>query len=500
MKNIQSALVLLPNQLFKPELLPSVDIIFVVEEPLFFGTDGEFPLSLHKQKLVLHRASMRRYVEETLWPLDLKVEFVELHDLQNTAEILVRAQQAGAELVMMFDPTDHTIETRLKRALETVIQTPFELRILPNPNFMLRRGEVEEYFGEKSTHKFADFYQWQRERFNVLIDENYKPIGGKWSFDTAKPGRLPVDQKTPGFASFGNNKFVEEAKIWVNKNFANNPGSLENFFWPTSHAEANEWLDEFIKNRLDNFGVYEETLDGNAALLYHSGISAPLNIGLLNPDEVVEKLISSSKKRQIPIESLEGFIRQVIGWREYIRGLYVNSSIPMRNSNGLQQERSLGIQWWNASTGLPPVDAVINKVITSAYAQSSERQTVIGNIMLLSEIQPSEMYKWFASLFIDSYDWVMVPNVYGMTQFNYLGGMVSEPYISDSEDILKISNFEKDIWCDVWDGLFWGFVEKHSTMLSKNPKTSGMVKSLHKLDPDRKRIIGYRAQDFLANL
>ena len=500
MKHIQSALLLYPNQLFAPEHLPEVDLIYVVEEPLFFGTDSQYPISLHKQKLVLHRASMRRYVEEVLWQNDLNVEYIELNDIEFTADVLVRAQQAGAEQVFVFDPTDHAIDARLKKALDDGVETPFELRVLPTPSFLLKHTEVRDYFAEKTHHKFADFYQWQRERFNILIDKNYKPVGGKWSYDVENRKPLPKGLAVPGFNGFGDNKYVEEAISWVGKHFGDNPGSLENFFWPTSHEEAQKWLDEFFVERFENFGAYEDAIDGPGTFLYHSGISTTLNIGLLTPKQVVDAALAYHEKTPLNLPSLEGFIRQVIGWREYVRGLYVTQHVPMRTSNGLNQNRMLSSQWWDGTTGIPPLDDVIAKVNSHAYAHHIERLMIVGNLMLLCEIKPEEVYKWFASLFIDAYDWVMVPNVYGMSQFSDLGSMVTKPYISGSNYILTMSHYDKDIWCDVWDGLYWGFVDRNKELLAKNPRTSMMVKQLSKISADRRRIIGYRAQDFLTSI
>lgn len=500
MKHIESALLLYPNQLFAVEYLPKVDIVYVIEDPLYFGTDEQYPIAFHKQKLVLHRASMRRYVEEQLWANEIDVEYIELVDVQNSGEVLSHAQKAGANLVYMFDPCDYELEKRLHTALATNVTSPFELRVLPTPNFMLRKGEVEEFFADKTQHLFAPFYQWQRERFNILIDKKYKPEGGKWSYDVENRKKLPADQQPPGFASFGDNDYVTEAIKWVESRFPGNPGSVDGFMWPTNHEEALLWLRDFLEHRLELFGPYEDAMDGEAMLLYHSGISAPLNIGLLTPTQVVEATLAHHQKSPISLASLEGFIRQIIGWREYIRGLYVTQGTKMRKSNGLQQTRTLSAAWWDGTTGLPPVDDVITKVQKHAYAHHIERLMIMGNSMLLCEIHPDEVYKWYMSLFIDAYDWVMVPNVYGMSQFSDLGSMVTKPYISGSNYILSMSHYQKDDWCDVWDGLFWGFVERHEEMLAKNPRTSMMVKNLHRLNKDRKRIISYRAQDFLNTI
>lgn len=498
MKHIESALLVYPHQLFAVEHLPKVDMVYVIEDPIFFGTDQEFPIAFHKQKLVLHRASMRRYVEEQLWANEVDVEYLELADMVVSGEVLSHAQKAGANLVYMFDPCDDLLEKRLQEALATNIASPFELRVLPSPGFLLRKGEVEEFFGHKDGHSFSSFYQWQRERFNILIDKKYKPVGGKWSFDSEGDKKLPEDVQIPGFVSFGDTDYVAEAIKWVEKRFPDNPGSLESFMWPTNHEEAAVWLKDFLAHRIEFFAPYNTTLDGEAMLLYHSGLSAPLNIGLLTPTQVVEATLAHHEKTPVAMASLENFIRQIIGWREYVRGVYVTLGLKLRTANVFGHTKGLGAAWWQGTTGLPPVDDVIGKVQNHAYAHQAERCMVMMNSMQLCGIRPDDMYKWFMSLCIDAYDWVVVPHVYGLSQFDDLGGMVPKPCIAASSHILAASHYKKDDWCDTWDGLFWGFVEQHQAILAKNPHTAAMVKSLKKLDPDRKRIIGYRAQDFLA--
>lgn len=497
MKHIQSALVLYPNQLFAADLLPDVDLIYVVEEPLFFGVDQQFPLSLHKQKLVLHRASMRRYVEEILWQNNLDVEYVELEDIELSTDILVRAQKAGAELVYVFDPTDTRLESRLKNALDEVVETPFELRILPTPSFLLKHAEVRDYFAENSQHSFADFYQWQRERFNILIDKKYKPVGGKWSYEVDKPQALPADRLAPGFESFGSNKYVQEAKKWVDKRFIGNPGDAESFFWPTSHAEAELWLDDFIKNRLEQFSLYEDAFDSQSVLMYHSGISALLNTGLLTPAKTIQTALNANQKAPINLTSLEHFIRRILGWREYLRGMYVAGLVQLPSADG---QRTLAVQWWDGTTEIPPLDDVIKKLQQHAYATNTERMMIVANLMLLCNISPSEMYKWFSSLCIDTYDWSILPALQGVNRLDDLSGLVEKPYICSSSYVLLLSHYKKDIWCDIWDGLFWGYIENHKDELAKNPHTKVLVGQLAHLNPDRKRIIGYRAADFLTSI
>jgi deoxyribodipyrimidine photolyase-related protein len=228
-----------------------------------------------------------------------------------------------------------------------------------------------------------------------------------------------------------------------------------------------------------------------------------LNIGLLQPQEIIDSLLDycATTKKVVPIESLEGFIRQVLGWREYVRGIYVTQGSTMRTKNVLGNHRKLTAAWYDGTTGIKPVDDVIHKVNDFGYAHHIERLMIVGNFMLLCDIDPDEVHKWFMSFFIDAYDWVMVPNIYGMSQYSDGGSMTTKPYMSASNYILAMSAYKKEPWCDVWDGLFWRFVDTHRIMLKKNPRLGAiMISRLDKMDPARKRIIGYRAQDFLDTM
>ena len=207
-------------------------------------------------------------------------------------------------------------------------------------------------------------------------------------------GAVPVVEEKTEFdvvlTSFGDNKYVRDAINWVNKNFTDNPGSLENFFWPTTHDEAKSWLSNFIEKRLENFGPYEDSADGQAVLQYHSGLSVPLNIGLINPQEIIDSVLASHGKKPIDLPSLEGFIRRIIGKREYVRALYITQQISMRTSPSLGQTRNLGSAWWTGETGIPPLDDVIKKIQANAYAHHTERLMIVGNLMMLCETKPTE--------------------------------------------------------------------------------------------------------------
>jgi len=492
----KSVLLLYPYQLFSVEHFPKdIDQVVIVEEPLLFGKDKQYPMYIHKQKLTFMRASMRRYVEEVLWPAGYEVDYIEFHKLDETGDIVNRLSHA--ERVEYFEFNDDLITRRVESAIAGLKHKP-DVQRLRNPNFYLSRGEVEDFFANKTKSVFTNFYLWQRERFNILINpDTYKPVGGKLSFDAENRKRLPKKHVVPSFQVYGNNKYVVEAKEYVEKHFGDHPGSLADFPWPTNHQEASHWLDEFLKTRLNEFGPYEDAIDGQAPWVYHSGLSPLLNSGLLQPQEVVDRALARHEKKAVPLASLEGFIRQVLGWREYIRGVYLKQHVQMRTSNTFGHNRRLTNDWYNGTTGIPPVDDVIKKTLERGYAHHIERLMVVGNIMLLCDFHPDDIYRWFMEMYIDAYDWVMVPNVYGMSQYSDGGSMTTKPYVSSSNYILKMSHYERGEWCDVWDGLYWRFIEKNQERFKKNPRMSMMAHQLGKLDPDRKRIISYRAEDFL---
>jgi len=494
-----TALILYPNQLYDVEFLPKAQRVYLVEEPLLFGTDKDRPVSFHKQRLVLLRASMRRYAEEVLWPNGYDVDYIECADDIVTDTAVVKAAFEGASEIFVFDPIDHLLWSRIDSASQA-LEVHVPLRKLENPNYYLKQKDVEAYFNSKEKHQFTDFYQYQRERFDVLIDKDYHPVGGKWSSDEEGGKKLASDVVLPGFQSYGDNDFVREAVTYVELKFPNNPGRTDTFMWPTNHAESKAWLKDFFVNRLTNFGAYQDAIDSKGVWLFHSALSPMLNIGLLQPQEVVEAVLDfcATTKKQVPIESLEGFIRQIIGWREYTRGVYEVQGAKMQTMNSMANHRQLTAAWYEGTTGIKPVDDVIRKVTDFGYAHQAERLMVVGNFMLLCDIHPSEVHKWFMSFFIDAFDWAVVPSVYGVSQLADGGLMTTKPHISASNRILTMSSYEKEPWCDIWDGLFWRFVDSHRIMLKKNPRLGGLLISRYdKMDPSRKRIIGYRAQDFL---
>jgi deoxyribodipyrimidine photolyase-related protein len=494
----KTALVLYPHQLYPIIDLPKVDRVYMVEDRLFFGADDQFPLRFHAQKLVLQRASMRRYVEEVLWPAEYDVEYLDFDPLRGSGDVFVMAEHDDVSTIKLFDPMDDELLRRVHSTIDK-LEKHVDLRVMPSPNFYLQYSELKDFFHREddSEKSFAAFYQWQRERFNILIGANYRPVGGKWMFDNEKQQRLAPDQVLPGLSTFGDNKFVEEAKKYVAQKFPQALGSAENFLWPTNHEEAGQWLTEFVEKRLDQFAVYEQAIDAKAPFLYHSLLSIMLNIGLLHPKDAIEAALHRHEKHPVPLDSLEHFIREILGIREYVRGIYVAHGENLRTKNYFKQANLLTESWYEGATGILPLDDVLMKVNEYGYAHQTERQQIIGNLMLLCEIHPVQVYQWFMEHMIDAFDWVVTPSVFAFSQFADGGAIAPEIKLFTSEDILSVSNYERGDWCDIWDGLYWRFIEKNAPGLKHDPAMKQALSALRHVNPNRRRIIGYRAEDFL---
>jgi deoxyribodipyrimidine photolyase-related protein len=460
-----------PHQLF-PELpLNNCDIYYLLEDPLFFS---EF--KFHKQKLIFHRASMKAY-EARLKKNNLKVKYLsgsEIKDYKN----LLTTLKADKISQLYFASVD---DDWLNRNIKGLLQGAISFTELPHPTFLTSTDNIESYKPKGSFFYFHDFYIAQRKRLDILIKAG-KPVGGKWSFDAENRSKLPAGTKLPKITWPKQNTFAKEGIEYVSQNFSNNPGHGSSCLYPTTRDEAIAWMDEFFESRFATFGDYEDAICEKESILFHSVLTPMLNVGLITPQEIIDRAL----KFKAPLNSQEGFIRQIIGWREFIRLIYHRLGRKQRTRNYLKNTRQLSAKFYDGSTGILPVDNSIKRVLDSAYCHHIERLMVLGNFMLLCDIDPDETYRWFMELFIDAYDWVMVPNVYGMSQYADGGLMTTKPYISGSAYVLKMSDYKKGPWCETWDGLYWRFIDKHYDLIKGNPRMSVMAGMRDKLDKSGK--------------
>ena len=230
----------------------------------------------------------------------------------------------------------------------------------------------------------------------------------------------------------------------------------------------------------------------------HSVLSPYLNLGLITPKEIINTILEANEDKKIPLNSLEGFVRQIIGWREFMRGIYQNYDDKLENTNFFNHQRKLTDDWYNGTTGIDPIDDAIKDVNTYGYAHHIIRLMHLSNIMTLSQLHPKEIYKWFMEMFVDSSDWVMSPNVFGMGTYSDGGIFSTKPYICGSNYIIKMSNYKKGNWSDIVDGLYWSFVHKNKEILSKNPRMGMVMMSYRKLKEDRKDYLLKIANEFIA--
>ncbi|MEL7498673.1 MAG: cryptochrome/photolyase family protein [Planctomycetota bacterium] len=493
-------LLVFPHQLFlkHPGLKPRPNRVALIEDSLFFS-DFHYPAKFHQQKLWLHRATMKRYQAH----LD-ELEFDTVYcDLDRRVDSLKRhlkkiVKQSGSSQLTVCDPADFMLEKRLVRAAN---ELDLRLTFLPNPGFINQPSENQEYRAGKKRWFMADFYKWQRRRLDVLMEAD-EPAGGKWSFDEDNRKKVPKKLlgEIPSLLKIKRDDFDSEAQSYVEKKFADHPGSLNQLYYPTSHQDAKRWLQHFLKHRFERFGDYEDAIVEGESWLWHSVLTPALNIGLLTPDQVIKTTLRFAEKNDVPINSSEGFVRQIIGWREFMKATYDDLGVTMRNSNHWNHHRTIPSSFYDGTTGIVPIDDTIRRLLKTGYCHHIERLMVLGGFMFLCEFHPREVYRWFMEMFIDSYDWVMVTNVYSMSQHADGGLTTTKPYFSGSSYVRKMSHYAKGDWCDIWDGLYWRWIWNHVEDLSRNPRWAMMCAMAKKMDPEKRERHLKNAEAFLSTL
>ena len=367
------------------------------------------------------------------------------------------------------------------------------------PMFLFTRDDFVPMAKGKKVYRMASFYQKGRKRLGLLMDEDNKPAGGKWSYDEDNRKKIPKNTLIPALLQPEVSRHHSDVTNLIFNEFPNHPGTLEKIWFPVNRKGALKQLNQFLKVRFENFGRYEDAMLEGENFLFHSCISPFLNIGLLTPKEVINKSVSYAEKHSIPLNSLEGFIRQIIGWREFVRGIYQEEGQKQIKSNYWNNKKKLAPSWYDGTTGIAPLDDCIKTTIKDGYIHHIPRLMVISNIMNLSGVDPKEIYKWFMEMYIDSSEWVMVPNVFGMATYADGGLMSTKPYTCGSNYILKMSNYKRGDWCDTLDGLYWSFTESNREFYQSNPRLSLLTRSLDRLDPERKKYIFSEAKKFIKN-
>ena len=505
---------ILGNQLYRQWLggpglqLGPNDTVVMVED---LGVASAY--RYHKLRL-LHTFVAMRSFRDALLEQGIRVRYFELPD----SEDLTFLQRLGSELEVQQSPELRVAEIAdpgFQHNLEALcLACGVRLTVLPSPDFLESAAESRRWFEGKRRPFMKTFYERQRKRLGLLLEADGSPIGGRWSFDADNRKRLPKGYTEPALPLVLPSRHDGAVRDLVGRYFPGNPGELGPLFIPYDHSGADSWLTCFLQERFADFGPYEDALSGQFDSLNHSLLSPLLNIGLLNPAAVVQAAVDQSANdgsvinhsasqfpdsRPIPLASLEGFVRQVIGWREFVRGIHLFHGERQSQANFWVHHRSLAGCWQDGTTGLPPLDQAIQRANRLGYSHHIERLMVISNLMLLCEIQPREVYQWFMERYLDSYDWVMGPNVYGMGQMSDGGIFATKPYICGSNYILKMGDFRRGPWCEIWDGLYWRFIDRHRQFFKANPRLAMMVRLLDRMDATKREHLFNQAEKFIAS-
>ncbi len=480
------------------------ELILVLGDQLFEGLPGMpdgVPVMMHEdaglatrwrhhqQKLVLFFSAMRHFAAS----LDREVLCSQI--TESNGSMVERLSALAPERVWVYEPADAFFLRDMLRPWAASLGV--ELVVVPNPMFLTSLSDWEAYAGRSNRRLMGDFYQLQRRRLGILVEDG-EPTGGRWSFDEDNRKALPKSVLPPPVGGFEPDEVTREVITEVSGMFGEHPGRAADFDYAVTHADARAALKEFLSERLARFGDYEDAIPKRERTLFHSILTPYLNTGLLTPAEVVAAALATPG---VPLNSLEGFVRQVIGWREFIfwigrERLDAYESEP----NFFGHTRRLKPCWYDGTTGLLPLDTVIQRTERYAWCHHIERLMVLGSAMLMCEVDPQESYRWFMEMFIDSADWVMAPNVLGMSQFADGGVFATKPYLSGSAYIVKMSDYPKGEWCDVWDGLYWRFTDRHLDFFASNHRMSMMVGGLARLDPARRERIFGAAERFIERV
>ena len=488
---MQKTLILLPGDcLFENHPFETdPETIFFMKEDITLCTRFRY----HQQKIVLFLASMRRHAAR-LKDLGYKVHYIKIDENKGETyfeSLLGIVREKGITRIESYEISDRFFREELMYCCS---QNNLELRFTKNPSFLHDGQSFREYL--KTSKPFQHtWYIRERKRLAILTESSGSPEGKKWSFDSENRKSLPAKISLPVNIGFEPCTTTSDVIGEVQRLFSAHPGNASDFRWATSPEQAKNAFGKFLEERLYHFGPYEDAIHDKEAFLFHSAISPLMNLGLITPAYVIEEVLQAYREDKCSLPTAEGFIRQVLGWREFIKGCYENLDF---SKNYFGHYRRLKPCWYEGNTGIKPIDDSIAKAIRFGYTHHIERLMILGNAMLLCRVNPEEVYRWFMEMFIDSADWVMLPNVFGMSQFADGGQFATKPYIGGSNYILKMSNYPKGAdWCDTFDGLYWKFISDHRDIFAGNVRTAMMVKNLDRLDLDRKSRIFAKANAFI---
>jgi deoxyribodipyrimidine photolyase-related protein len=485
---------------------PAQDSVLMIE-----ATGEAKAVWSHKARIALFLSAMRHFAAalgERGWPVDyLPLDADEPPDFGARLSAALRRHRPQALKVVEAG------EWRMQQIIEAACRdNGVTLQTLDDTHFLCSRHEFADWAKAKRELRMEFFYRVMRKKHRVLMDGE-EPVGGQWNFDADNRSAYP--KKTgpgtiPAPAGFEPDDITREVFALVERSFADHPGSLQAFQWPVTREQALQALEVFIDTRLVQFGTYQDAMWTDTPTGWHSLLSVALNLHLLDPREVIAAAEQAYQKHKVSLESAEGFIRQILGWREFIRGVYWLDMPAMRDANHYAHTRDLPRWFWTGDTQMACVRDALKQTLTLGYAHHIQRLMVTGNFALLAELSPQQVCDWYLAVYVDAIEWVELPNTAGMALHACGPRFTSKPYIASGAYIHRQSNYcggcrydpakrSGDAACP-FTTLYWHFLERHEAALGSNPRSALMAKNLQKLGADERAAIRRHASALLENL
>lgn len=467
-------------------LRPGTDAVLMAE----VKAESERPPS-HRQRTVMFLSAMRHFAAD-LAARGIGVRYVGLDDPANTHTLgseLVRAVRLlRPARVVVTQPGDHRVEADLLRACR---DADIPLNILEDTHFLTTREQFRSWAADRNSLTMEYFYREQRRRLRILVDEQGRPEGGEWNLDASNRERFEGDQLVPEPLRAPPDDVTRGVMSMVDREMPRLPGRVSSFGWAVTPQDARKQFDHFVRTRLALFGPYEDAMWTSQAWLYHAQASPAMNLKLLDPREMLESVLAAHHAGAAPLQSVEGFVRQIIGWREFIRGVYFREGPMYERRNTLEHEGRLPEFYWTGETDMRCMRECIGQVLEHGYGHHIQRLMVTGNFALIAGVHPKRVSDWYLGMYVDGVDWVTLPNTLGMSQHADGGVVGTKPYAGAANYIGKMSNYCKGCRYDPkertgeracpFNTLYWDFLIRHRERFSKNPRVRMIVKGVDRM-------------------
>lgn len=455
----------------------------------------------HVQKILGFFAAMRAFAEE-LRMQGHQLHYVKISDAENTQDFIhniekILGAHPSIHSIRIQEPDEYRLDEYFRQRLPA-LSIPFHID--SSEHFLTHRREVAECFAGKKTFLMERFYQYMRKKWEVLMDGD-QPIGGQWNYDAANRKKLPPEVLAPPALLFQHDLSALEEELKEQGIPSFGISHATSFYWPINRMESLELLDYFCDRLLPHFGDYQDAMRPNDWSLFHSRLSFALNVKMLHPLEVIQKAEETWRKRpnSIALHQVEGFIRQILGWREYVRGIYWAKMPAYGTMNALELQGELPSWYWTGKTQMACLGDAISQSLDKAYAHHIQRLMVTGNFALLLGVHPDAVDAWYLGIYIDAIEWVEMPNTRGMSQFADGGIMATKPYVSSANYLQKMSSYCATCSYDPklrhgpkacpFNSLYWDFFLQHENKLRSNPRIGMAYRNLDKMAPDEKERI-----------